>query len=356
MSAYTFTAPLVTPEEEKAEREALTDEEKKRLEDEVYGKENDIEETEDMQSTGIAMIQDAIEAIPASEKSEYNEALQRVPDLVETESPYLVFLRASRWDSWAAARQLVDHWRGRVKIFGRDKAFLPMTLDGAMAEEVPYLETAIVVPAGEDHRGRAVVFLDRVRCTREIAPREHAARCWWYLLHTLSENEIAQKRGFIMLASLRVRALPRNRSQVDFHACVVSISLLSSLFSFVLTWSQGYDLYKHYDRILSRHITLAVHTAPVAIKATHIASGTGSSVVNSLVLPVIKHMVRIETKESLPSRDKGTCLFRLLIIIALLLSDRLESTGAWVSHCTPVPRLRLLLILKPLVLDPIMWI
>jgi len=50
-------------------------------------------------------------------------------------------------------------------------ALLPMTQAGAMAEDIEYLQKALVVFLPEDNHGRAVFGLDRIRCIASIAPR-----------------------------------------------------------------------------------------------------------------------------------------------------------------------------------------
>ena len=203
MSAFTFSAPIVSEEEEKAEREALTEEERQQLYDELFGTEKEIPETDEMRATGTSLMRDAIESMPLEEKSAYMTACERVPELVQSESPCIRFLRATKWNAWSAAKRLADYWKVRVKIFG-EKAFMSMTLDGAMEEEVEYLEKAICMSLPPDAHGRPVVLVDRVRCIKEIAPREHAARCIWYIIQTISEVEKAQKLGYVILANYRV--------------------------------------------------------------------------------------------------------------------------------------------------------
>lgn len=83
-------------------------------------------------------------------------------------------------------------------------ALLPMTQAGAMAEDIEYLQKALVVFLPDDNHGRAVFGLDRIRCNASIAPRNSMLRCWFYMLHVLSEREDTQKRGYIMIINCRV--------------------------------------------------------------------------------------------------------------------------------------------------------
>ena len=215
MSAFTFTAPIVTEEEEQAERDALTEEERRRIEKDLYGEETEIIETEELLNNGLIMIQEALDALPLGLKTDYMRACEISPDLVERESPFIRFLRVSEWDAWMAAERLVNYWKVRVKIFGSDRAFLPMTLDGALTEDVPYLEKAVIFRLPSDKWGRPVLFFDRIRCVKEIAPRDSVIRCLWYVMQTMSDEQVVQKKGYVAVSSMRVSTLRELLFSVD---------------------------------------------------------------------------------------------------------------------------------------------
>ena len=62
--------------------------------------------------------------------SSYLQAMQRIPELVRTETDPLQFVRYSDYDLWAGAKRLCLYWTERLALFGPDRAFLPMTLTG----------------------------------------------------------------------------------------------------------------------------------------------------------------------------------------------------------------------------------
>lgn len=143
MSAFSFTAPLISEEEEKVEQQNLTPEEREELECDLCGKEvaaaadpsenasNDDYPTPQV----IRQVHDLIQLLPEDSKLEYLQALKRVPALVETESDPVKFLHCCKHDVHAAAKRLVSYWKIRKDVFGEDRAFLPMTLAGAMAKD-----------------------------------------------------------------------------------------------------------------------------------------------------------------------------------------------------------------------------
>jgi hypothetical protein len=204
MSAFTVIAPVVTLEEDQAEREALPEEERQSIRKEVYGSEVEIKETDAMAEKAVLLLQEALHEIPDVAKQAYLEALERAPLLVERESDPISFLRCEKYDAWVAAHRLVAYWEVRKKFFGPDRAFLPMTQTGAMAEDMEYAEKALMTMLPDDDHGRPVVCWDRIRATAAVAPRASVLRCCFYLAQVLSEQEIAQKGGCVVMINYRV--------------------------------------------------------------------------------------------------------------------------------------------------------
>jgi hypothetical protein len=206
MSAFTFTAPTITPEDELEEREALTEEERNIIHEDLHGSEQEVTETDEVLQNGIRLLHEALEAIPQEEKLAYLEALEHVPQLVERESKPIIFLRVEKYDAWAAARRLVAYWDLRKKCFGPDRAFLPMTQSAAMAEDMEVLRKGIVSISPDDKHGRPVFYWDRIRATGPH--RDAVRRCLFYVLQVLMEQENAQKRGCVYVINLKVSAVP----------------------------------------------------------------------------------------------------------------------------------------------------
>lgn len=98
MSVFSFTAPQFTPEMADAERSALSEEERSKLRAEAYGEDGvEVEETPEM-------VQDALEQfkehlLQLEPKDVYNQALERCPWIVQTESAPISFLRAERFNA-----------------------------------------------------------------------------------------------------------------------------------------------------------------------------------------------------------------------------------------------------------------
>jgi len=96
---------------------------------------------------------------------------------------------------------LIKYWDKRIFIFGEEKAFLPLTLEGALRDDEVALERGFsrLVPGAKDPMGRSIVFLDPSRLDRSKYERNSMVRATWYVLHAALENPDAQKNGVVAL-------------------------------------------------------------------------------------------------------------------------------------------------------------
>lgn len=209
MSAISYTAPLFTEEQEKKEKESITEEEILEVVKDVFGIEELIDETEELLATSLAQFAQELAAIHDEEKESYNLALQKCPRVVEEETAPIRFLRADDYDAKRAATRLVTYWESRLELFGPNRAFLPMTLDGAMADDIDcfaiLLDGNYMLP--KDNHGRAVYFSDKSRSTNERLTKDEQLRILWYYVHSAIENESVQRAGFILMANMNMTKL-----------------------------------------------------------------------------------------------------------------------------------------------------
>lgn len=67
-----------------------------------------------------------------------------------------------------AAKRFANYWQGRKDLFGHEKFTLPMTLSGALCDDVIALQTgAFCLLPHPDLSGRRIIFSDVHRHTRE---------------------------------------------------------------------------------------------------------------------------------------------------------------------------------------------
>lgn len=250
MSSFSFTAPCITPEEERIERQGLTQAELEEIDRDLFGTDCDVGEDASLVADCIAAMHQVIEGMDDDEKDAYLTALEISPLLVETESNPIKFLRCEQFEPMKAAKRLMAYWKVRRSVFGYEKAFLPMTLNGAMngMEESLRKGTHILLPY--DSKGRPVIYWDRIRSMRPICERNEAYQVSFFVRHIMSESIVAQKRGHVLIVNVR-----------------------------------SFDLYKHYDRMLiKQHKTLA-DAIPSKVKATHCFGGSETSVYSQVVAP-----------------------------------------------------------------------
>jgi len=96
--------------------------------------------------------------------------------------------------------RLTKYWDKRIALFGPEKAFLPMTLDGALKDDQVALSLgfARLMPA-KDPVGRSIVFVDPSKLDSTKYQRESMCRALWYVMHASLENPRAQQRGDLII-------------------------------------------------------------------------------------------------------------------------------------------------------------
>lgn len=268
MPAFSFTAPHITPEQEREEKECLGDEMRRHIQAEMYGVDSPVDH--DQPSVALAMSEESLDGLekvmekfPLRQKKEYLEALALAPHLVQTESEPSRFLHCEKGNVEAAATRLVHYWKIRRKLFGEHRAYLPMSMTGAMAQDKDLFESGFIAIHHNDDHGRTVLFIDRVRAIPSFATRDATLRCLFFMIHVLIFDE-----------------WPSSNSK----GCVCIVNI------------KGYDLYKHFDRLMSKHISiLLLHSMPMKIKALHLLTGSAEGVM-SLVLPSMKQVMGRECR------------------------------------------------------------
>ena len=100
-----------------------------------------------------------------------------------------------------AAIRIVKYWEKRLDLFGPEKAFLPLTLDGALKDDLPSLKIGFIrVTCTSDDSNRGLLFVDPSRLPESgTYDRKSMARSTWYYLHALLEDENVQKKGAVII-------------------------------------------------------------------------------------------------------------------------------------------------------------
>jgi hypothetical protein len=209
MPAFCLTAPVLSESEEQAARDALSPQEEEQIQRDMYGPIEGLDNSCKGDESGIEIMRETIEtAFPLPQKEAYLKATSQCPELVENESSMRVFLQREHYDPWAAAQRLLEYWNLRKELFGPVRAYQPMTLKEAMAEDLETLWKGPVYNLPPDRHGRPVLFIDRIRMTAKVASRESLARCVFYVASVASAQLNCSPRsevdGIVYLINARV--------------------------------------------------------------------------------------------------------------------------------------------------------
>lgn len=149
-------------------------------------------------SFGEALVGAGLAQIPMKDKIEYLEAIGKCPELVSMESPAIAYLTATNYDVLEAARKLALYWKCRKKVFGDAKTFLPLTFDGAMADDVEYIGCACRYDGtNRDMYGRPVILGDRTSAS--YVPMKNMRRNFFYQFQLISMDVESQRNGIVKL-------------------------------------------------------------------------------------------------------------------------------------------------------------
>jgi hypothetical protein len=113
-------------------------------------------ETLEQHRAGYYGMKDAIDQIPSEMKGALIEAWRKCPDLVQTESDPIQFLRCENFEPWTAAFRLALYWKMRKECF-EERAFLAVSAtDGHSAldtDDIHLLQSGFRVVLPEDKQG-----------------------------------------------------------------------------------------------------------------------------------------------------------------------------------------------------------
>ena len=148
----------------------------------------------------LAALDQHMMTLPAQSTAAYFMATAKCPDEVSNERK-LIFLQCEENSIPLAAERLALYWQYRLDGFGEDRCFEPMTLEGAMRDEVVNMVKSGIfqLMPNTDASGRAIIYtrMDRRDFSQFSAKQEVA---WLtYLLEIVVRHTSLQSRGFVCL-------------------------------------------------------------------------------------------------------------------------------------------------------------
>jgi hypothetical protein len=83
------------------------------------------------------------------------------------------FLRAEGMNAKLAAQRFIRYWEDRKAVFGAEKFALPMTLSGALRDDLAAIEAAVYVQLpNRDTSGRQLLWMEPCRHSKDICTPE----------------------------------------------------------------------------------------------------------------------------------------------------------------------------------------
>ena len=157
--------------------------------------------TDDPETT-LSRLELELNLLSTEQTSAYRRAEAECPAQVSDERK-MAFVERESGDVALAASRLARHWQFRLAHFGEDKCFQPLTLAGAMIDEViPMINRKIYqVPPVTDSAGRTVIFVDSSKRNYAEYSAEQEIRSYLYILETVLEDSNLRRRGIVFLST-----------------------------------------------------------------------------------------------------------------------------------------------------------
>lgn len=164
--------------------------------DTIYKQTPTPSETPTLIQEKLANFESDLDTIDKEKKRGYIMAKEKCPS--ECDDTFkLVFLRCEVFNVERAVDRFVKYWNTRIEVFGEKRAFLPMSLDGAMKDDTVALQMDYLQVATEtDPAGRAILLFDFNKEAGEVSS-ESLLRVVWYQVHVALTLESCQKRGVV---------------------------------------------------------------------------------------------------------------------------------------------------------------
>ena len=151
-------------------------------------------------ATTLLRLEREIAALPDRQTDAYRQAQRQCPDEI-SDRRKMAFVEYDNGSVAEAAIRMCKYWEQRLSAFGSERAFLPMTLAGAMKDEVvPMINFPIWrrLPV-TDAAGRAILYGETSRRDFTKYSPEQEVRAMMYMLETILEDDDLRRKGYVAL-------------------------------------------------------------------------------------------------------------------------------------------------------------
>jgi len=178
------------------EMNELSFEQREKILEDVHGVAAVHDETPEFVDQCIEELDKAISKTPIKNRKAYNRAVFLRPSLQSDKKFKLQFLRADEFDAKMAAERMVKYFQQKSDLFGEEKLGKTLTLDDLTDDDMYLYEIGyITVLPFPDRSGRPIIFGDGTKLDFERMTIDSILRCYWYLMVSCYDDEIAQKKG-----------------------------------------------------------------------------------------------------------------------------------------------------------------
>ena len=161
----------------------------------------------------------------------YLGAARRCPEQANDVRRRVACLVHSNGSATNAARMIVQYWHHRVELFGPEEAYLPMTLGGALRNEVMDLSNRHIwhILPLPDAAGRAVLYCRPANRNLGQYGVDRELRTLWYLLETIAEDDVTaananplDRRGVVFLYDVTGLEWEQTSQRLDRYLEILS--------------------------------------------------------------------------------------------------------------------------------------
>lgn len=171
--------------------------------EDLHGVSDVVEESPQLIEMSIGLLHEALNNI--SDKQAYNEASRQSNEYIWHRKFCLKFLRAAQFDPVSAAARMVEYFRVKLDLFGKEKLSQDITLEDLGADGMEALKFGVqqMLPT-RDSKGRAVVVGHQAMffsLMGEFKGSIHTLKkVLWYFVSCAYDDEETQRRGIVFVS------------------------------------------------------------------------------------------------------------------------------------------------------------
>lgn len=167
MSVISFTAPRFERRDLLVEFNSLSMIEQELARGDLYGPGTIIQSAEsEWRNCILPVLLQEIDLL--QEKPAYSLAIQQCPTYVQNDRFYLSFLRSTNFEPEQAARRIIRYWEEKLKLFGPEKTFKPLTIHDLEPQDMETIRKGgLLTLPGKDTNGRGLLFTDCTKWTKD---------------------------------------------------------------------------------------------------------------------------------------------------------------------------------------------